>query len=113
VRVLALLVLAGCGSPATQADGRCAGRTFDRACTVAADCALLHHQLDCCGSEGVWGISAATLAAAQQAERACMAVGPVCRCAAKQPVADDGKTFPDAAALKLRCTAGRCESFVD
>ena len=112
---LALSLLAGCGTPSLQPDAGCEGRRarFERACATAADCALLHHQLDCCGSEVALGVSSAGLTAGQQLERACVAVAPHCRCAALPSVAEDGKVFPEAAALQLRCTAGKCESFVN
>ena len=112
---LLLVLLAGCGTPSGQGDAGCDGRRarFDRRCSLEADCAVLHHQVDCCGSEVVLGLSAQGLAAAQQQERACVVAGPLCRCAAQETVAEDGKTFPNAASLKVRCTAGRCESFVN
>ena len=110
----ALLLLAGCGTPAQQGDGGCASRAeqFLRVCATEFNCALLNHQVDCCGSEVVIGVSSISLTAAQNLERSCVAQGPLCRCAAKETLAEDGKTFPDGAALKLRCKAGRCESFV-
>ena len=112
MRWVLLALLAGCGTPSLRGDGGCADRIFDRACSTSADCALLNHQVDCCGSEVELGVSAYGLSAAQQAERSCVAAGPFCQCVAKQTVAEDGRTFPEATALKVRCIAGRCESFV-
>lgn len=112
MRWLLLVALGACGTPGQGPDAGCEG-PWSRACATEADCALLHDQVDCCGTEVVRGIAAAGLSAAQQRELACVATGPVCRCAARPTVAEDGKTFPEAAALKLRCSAGRCESFVN
>ena len=114
-QALLLALLMGCGTAKQEPDGGCEARSlhFDRACATEADCALLNHRLDCCGSEAALGISANGWAGAQRLELACISSGPVCRCIAKQTVADDGKSFPEAASLKLRCVAGRCESFVN
>lgn len=107
-----LLVLAGCGAPVATPDAGCLPAP-DRTCVTAADCALLNHQVDCCGTEVALGIAVTARAAAAQTELVCAAQWPVCKCVARETVADDGKTFTDPAQLNLRCMAGRCESFVE
>ena len=109
--VAAVLLLAGCSAPPPAPDAGCLPPP-GRACAAATDCALLNHQVDCCGSQVALGVASAARAAAEQQELVCAAQWPRCRCVAQQTVADDGKPFADAAALKVRCVAGRCESYV-
>lgn len=114
MRAVLVLVLMGCGSPTLVSDAGCDGRKarFERFCGTDVECGVLNHQADCCGSEVVIGVALKGLASAQQVERSCTISGPICRCVAKPTVAEDGKTFADAAALGVRCAAGLCVSFV-
>lgn len=107
---LGLLLLAACSAPPPAPDAGCLPPP-DRACSSASDCALLNHQVDCCGSEVALGLASGARAAAEQQERVCAAQWPRCKCVAQQTVADDGKPFADAAGVKVRCVAGRCESY--
>lgn len=107
---LGLLMMACGGAPAVP-DAGCLPPP-DRSCAAASDCALLNHQIDCCGSEIALGIASSARPAAEQAEGVCAAQWPKCKCLARETVADDGKGIGDASGLELRCTAGRCESFV-
>ena len=105
------LTLVGCGKAAGLADAGACER-FERACSVAGDCAVLNHQIDCRGSQRVIGIAKTSADAAQKQEDACVAAGPFCRCASRGPIAEDGKEILDAASLGLACTAEKCTTFV-
>ena len=91
-------------------DGGSAER-FDRACAADTDCAVIQHRLDCCGSEIELGVASSGLAADRRLEDTC--VGPPrCECLALLTVAEDGNKVLDPASVKVRCSAGRCVSFV-
>lgn len=108
---LALCLLLGCGQT-TPSGGACSAGSFDRSCRLDSDCAALNHQTDCCGSQTVLGVSRAALQASQQREDSCAAAFPLCQCATRGPVAEDGNEVLDGASLKVRCAANRCGSFV-
>lgn len=86
--------------------------TFDRTCVQAADCVLVLHQADCCGTTLALGIGAGQQAAFDAAEAQCRAQYPLCDCAPAPTVADDGLTATDPASLGVACRAGRCTSIV-
>lgn len=112
------------GSPTTTTDATtgepaivCGGDmpyfpAFDRSCAATTDCALVLHQLDCCGSLAALGISgdAAPLFAAAEAE--CAMQYPDCDCLAQPTTADDGNSSPDINAIEVGCVDGQCRSFV-
>ncbi len=83
---------------------------FTPFCNVDADCAVVIHQIDCCGSKVAWGINAMVEAMFTGEEATCRDQYPKCKCAQKQTVADDGKTAPgDVFAAK--CLVGQCKSY--
>jgi hypothetical protein len=85
---------------------------FDRSCAVAMDCALVLHQIDCCGSLAALGISADAARLFAEAEAVCAMQYPQCDCLAKPTVADDGNSSPDNNAIAVSCVDGECRSFV-
>ncbi|MBI4815345.1 MAG: hypothetical protein HY791_03765 [Deltaproteobacteria bacterium] len=85
---------------------------FDRVCLQDQDCQLAEHQIDCCGSTRALGINHAARAEFDAAEATCVSQYPLCRCAARPPVADDGASALDPANLAVECRAGECFSFV-
>ena len=85
---------------------------FDRSCAVTIDCALVLHQIDCCGSLAALGISADAAKLFAEAEAVCAMQYPQCDCLAKPTVADDGNSSPDNNAIAVSCVDGECRSFV-
>jgi hypothetical protein len=86
--------------------------SFDEACSVDEDCALVLHTIDCCGTELAWGIRADAVAAFEAAEAVCDGQYPACDCAPMPTLAEDGQTVMDASALAVACTMGACTSYV-
>lgn len=98
---------------------KCAGATptcpdartwpdFSRACKVAADCATVEHQIDCCGTHQVLGIAASERERAAAAEKAWAPKCPLCDCVARPTADDAGAT---GTAFGVRCTGGVCTSY--
>lgn len=85
---------------------------FDRSCAVTMDCALVLHQIDCCGSLAALGISADAAKLFAEAESVCAMQYPQCDCLSKPTVADDGNSSPDNNAIAVSCVDGECRSFV-
>jgi len=85
---------------------------FDRSCAEPADCALVLHQVDCCGSLAALGISDDAAKLFSDAEAECMLQYPQCDCAAQPTVADDGSSTPDTNSIEVSCVDGQCRSFV-
>lgn len=81
---------------------------LSRTCKVAADCAVVEHQIDCCGTRQALGVAASERDRALAAEAAWAPKCPACDCVAR-PTADDagvtGKSFG------VRCAAGVCTSY--
>jgi hypothetical protein len=84
---------------------------FDKTCAAAADCALVFHQINCCGTRVALGISSAESAAFGAAEATCEAQYPGCGCAQQPTVAEDGKSA-DESLIQVDCLSGSCGSFV-
>ena len=82
------------------------------ACLTNDDCALVFHQINCCGTEVAWGIRRDALATFSAAERACRSQMYHCGCATFPTEADDGNTGWGEDAFGVRCQEGRCFSFV-
>lgn len=85
---------------------------FDRSCAAPTDCALVLHQLDCCGSLAALGISGEAAPLFAEAEAECVMQYPGCDCLAKPTTADDGNSSPDLDAIEVGCVDGQCRSFV-
>jgi hypothetical protein len=85
--------------------------TIDRSCCDTSDCAVVRHQIDCCGSFTQTGISASAEAAFQTAETTCESQYPRCRCLARPDVANDetmATTSTDVATV--RCVDRVCQT---
>jgi hypothetical protein len=83
----------------------------DKVCVVDQDCALVLHQLNCCGSMAALGIDADDVDAFNQSEAACAADSPQCDCASVPTTAEDGQTEQDGE-IVVTCDSGICESEV-
>jgi len=95
----------------------CGGATpsfpeFDKACSADDDCALASHQIDCCGTRVIVGISRSQETAFDAAEQACDSQYPGCGCAERPTQAEDGNTGFDPATFGVACDAGTCRSRV-
>lgn len=86
---------------------------FDESCQEDQDCVVVFHQVNCCGTQGAWGIAASAQAAFHQAEEVCRSQFPACGCPAFATEADDGNTAWDAGQFAVRCRSGECFSFVE
>ena len=82
--------------------------SFDRTCGMDVDCAVVSHQVDCCGSRAALGVAAREVVRFSEAERACASMFPACDCAAQPTTADDGTTGSGDA--RVACVAGQCTS---
>ena len=85
---------------------------IDRSCTTNRDCAIVFHQIDCCGSLLAWGINGAVAKAFGEAEAMCAEQYQECECAPMSTVADDGKIVDDVNLVAVACTDGECQSYV-
>ncbi len=85
---------------------------FDTSCKVAIDCAVVLHQINCCGTFVAAGVSQADKAAHEAAEQTCQAQYPKCKCVALATKADDGKTATKLDAFGVDCLAGVCKTLV-
>lgn len=85
--------------------------TFDRTCAAIEDCAIVFHQIDCCGSSEAWGINGEVAKAFNEAEAVCASQYPGCGCPTEPPIADDGKSG-DPAMIQVDCIEGQCKTFL-
>lgn len=83
---------------------------FDTACVRDTDCALVFHQLDCCGSLAALGISTSDWARFNANEAACRTQQDACECAPMSTTTQDGASSEDFARLGAHCLAGQCRS---
>jgi hypothetical protein len=106
------------GSTSNSGGGiQCTGPTpmfpaFDKTCTVAADCVIKFHMVDCCGTRISIGINTSESTAFDQAEQICEAMYPGCGCAAMPTKAEDGKTALDESTIVVDCLSGACSTRV-
>lgn len=84
--------------------------TFARACSVDADCAVVEHEINCCGTLVALGIRADQRAAFDAAEAICRAQYPGCGCAASPTTADDGTRYDGARPARAACVDAVCTS---
>jgi hypothetical protein len=82
-----------------------------RACASAADCVVVLHQADCCGTMLALGIATVGRARFELDEQACRAGYPQCMCAPRQLQADDGSLLRDAQEVGVGCVGGACVSY--
>lgn len=81
-------------------------------CAGDNDCAVVFHQVDCCGSLVAIGVDAGTVDAFNEAEAMCAAKWPACECAQKPTAAEDGESTEDQAQIVAACEGGLCQSQV-
>ena len=96
-------------------DVMCTGTTstfpdFDRSCTDASECAVVEHQINCCGTMRALGIRADQQSAFDAAEASCRGMYPGCGCAALPTEADDGTTSDGTSTARAECVSGQCTS---
>jgi len=85
---------------------------FPDACESDNDCAIGNHAVDCCGSLHAIGIDADAEQAFIEAELLCQSQYPLCDCAPKATVADDGATLDDGEQVVVACNDNRCETTI-
>ena len=85
---------------------------FDKSCKVADDCAVVEHQVNCCGTKAAWGITKTELAGFTSAEALCQKQYPKCKCATMPTKADDGNTTLGGGSFAVDCVKGQCWTFV-
>ncbi len=85
--------------------------SFDKSCNTVDDCALVFHQVDCCGNAEAWGINLSELPAFDEAEAICQSQYPGCGCPNGPPLAEDGNSAWNDA-IDVKCEGGQCMSFV-
>ena len=124
MRGIMLFVLCACGSPGQATpdgpDGGYAltcesgGATFpllDKSCSVASDCFVAVHQINCCGTQTAIGLNASSQSAFSSAETQCSGAYPGCGCAQFPTTAEDGRS-EDMGAIQVDCRSGQCFTFV-
>ena len=85
---------------------------FSRRCEMNADCALVFHLVNCCGTQVAWGIRADEVRRFEEAEAECRSQMYACGCPSFPTEADDGNTHWDHTAFAARCQENRCSSYV-
>jgi hypothetical protein len=86
---------------------------FSKACAKTADCVLVTHTIDCCGSGKAIGLAASDEAAFKAEEAKCAATYPGCGCPTGPTRTEDGSKAPMTAnAVAVECVAGICTSYV-
>jgi hypothetical protein len=83
-----------------------------KACAVDEDCAVVFHQVDCCGSRAGLGIDADAVDEFMAAEEICAAQYPGCDCAAQPTTAEDGQSTADESQIQAHCVDELCASFI-
>jgi hypothetical protein len=84
---------------------------LDRSCSVATDCVIANHMIDCCGTFNAIGINIVSESAFAAAENTCEAGFPGCGCASRPTMAEDGRTRADGP-IALRCENQVCRTYV-
>ena len=84
--------------------------SFDRSCTVAADCAIGTVQLDCCGSLTITGIASYEAERFAEAAAICDSQFPGCGCASQPTRADDGTHELNSGPGIVQCVANMCQT---
>jgi hypothetical protein len=84
---------------------------LDRSCTSVGDCVLVQHQIDCCGTILIMGLTASEQTAFNALEQYCSAQFPLCGCAAQGMQLEDGSLIDfGSAAPQVECVDQRCRS---
>lgn len=84
--------------------------TFDRGCEINADCSVVLHQVDCCGTNVALGIRFDGVSSFDTRETACRALFPVCDCVSQPTAADDGTVDDGIRPVRSECVGGNCRS---
>lgn len=85
---------------------------FDKNCASDADCALVFHTINCCGTEIALGINKDQVPAFDAAEALCDSQYPGCGCAQDATLAEDGNKAWGQDAFGVSCDAFKCRSHV-
>lgn len=86
--------------------------TFDKTCSIAADCAIGVHQTSCCGATQAIGMANAELTRFTADEKVCVDQYPACACPATPTVAEDGHTPVAGQAIVVECQSRMCMTVV-
>lgn len=81
-------------------------------CVSDGDCAVVFHQVDCCGSLVAIGVDGMSVDEFDQTEALCAAKFPECDCAPMPTIAEDGDATEDVAQIVAHCVMGQCQSEV-
>jgi hypothetical protein len=86
--------------------------TFDKECDTDANCALVQHQTDCCGSMLVMAVNHAAVGDFDAAEAICRSQYPGCGCAPQGTKTEDGVIVPfdKESLIVAKCGNGICGS---
>ena len=84
--------------------------SFDRSCSESSPCSAVVHQLNCCGTRIVTGISATEVARFTAAEQTCEAQYPECECAQGATTTDTGQVVSGLDA-PVECHMGTCTTY--
>ena len=84
---------------------------LDRSCTSAEDCVLVQHQIDCCGTILIMGLTSSEQPGFAALEQYCAAQFPLCGCAAQGMMLEDGSLIDFGATTAVAdCIEERCQS---
>ncbi|MDC0672838.1 hypothetical protein [Nannocystis radixulma] len=95
----------GCVEAPLQAPG------VDKSCQSDDDCAVVFHQTDCCGTVAAFSVNLDSVEAYNEAEVPCI-YEPICDCAPKATVAEDGDETADIPSIVAVCLDNQCRSEV-
>ncbi|NUN16240.1 MAG: hypothetical protein HUU55_21645 [Myxococcales bacterium] len=84
--------------------------SFSKTCTTKADCVVVFHVTDCCGTKAAWGIREDEQETFKAAETICVSQMPDCDCAPSPTKTDDGNTAQLAEDAYVTCDDGQCIS---
>jgi hypothetical protein len=83
--------------------------SFDASCNAQSDCFMAMHTTDCCGSLVAVGFNVSAKAQFDSAESSCG--GPMCQCAPRPTLAQDGRTN-DTDNIAVQCSNHSCFTWV-
>ena len=84
--------------------------TFNRGCGASSDCGAVIHQINCCGTRVVTGVSSSEVARFNVAEQECDDEYPACGCAAGPTMTDTGQVVTGRSA-PVECLNGVCTTY--
>jgi hypothetical protein len=84
---------------------------YGSGCIETADCEIGNHQIDCCGTFLAMGILRSERGFFDPAEATCASMYPLCGCAARPTMAEDGQD-ETAGTIMVACMDGECRTFV-